>query len=191
MAIQYAKDILTVGLILFAVIDILGSIPVLVDIKQKAGHIHSAQATLSASFIMVLFLLTGESLLGFIGIDVASFAIAGSIVIFALGLEMVLGIDIFKADAIDPKSASIVPIAFPLVAGAGTLTTILSLKTQYSIDVIAIAVVVNAAIVYGVLKSVPFIERRLGNQGIQVLRRVFGIILLAISIKLFKTNIWL
>jgi len=182
------KDFITVSLILFAVIDILGSIPVLVDIKRKTGTIQSRNATLAAGIIMILFLLIGEQLLGFIGIDIASFAIAGSIVIFLIGLEMILGMDIFKSDPSD-NSASIVPIAFPLVAGAGTLTTILSLKAEYNIGVIVGGILFNLLIVFLVLKTVPFLERKLGQGGINVLRRIFGIVLLAIAIKLFKSNL--
>lgn len=184
----FFKEIMTVSLILFAVIDILGSIPVLVDIKTKVGFIHSAKATYTAGFIMLLFLVLGESLLGFIGIDTASFAVAGSIVIFLIALEMILGINIFKSEGGDPSNASIVPIAFPLIAGAGTLTTILSLKSEYDYWAIGIGIILNLMLVYGVLRSVPYLEKKLGNGGIDVLRRIFGIILLAISIKLFKTN---
>lgn len=183
------KQVATVSLILFAVIDILGSIPVLVDIKSKVGSIHSSRATYTAGFIMILFLFVGESLLHLIGIDVASFAVAGSIVIFLIGIEMILGISIFKSDGAQASNASIVPIAFPLIAGAGTLTTILSLKAEFSMLPIIIGILLNLAVVYMVLKFVPFIEKKLGSQGIDVLRRIFGIVLMAIAIKLFKTNL--
>ncbi len=183
------KQIATVSLILFAVIDILGSIPVLVDIKSKVGTIHSKKATYAAGLIMILFLFVGESMLHLIGIDVASFAVAGSIVIFLIALEMILGITIFKSDGQDASNASIVPIAFPLVAGAGTLTTILSLKAEFSMLPITIGILLNLLIVFLVLNFVPFIERKLGAQGIDVLRRIFGIVLMAIAIKLFKSNL--
>ncbi len=183
------KEIITVSLILFAVIDILGSIPVLVDIKTKVGNIHHAKATYTAGFIMLLFLVLGESLLGLIGIDTASFAVAGSIVIFFIALEMILGITLFKSDGNNASNASIVPIAFPLIAGAGTLTTILSLKAEYHYWVIGVAILLNLLLVYFVLKFVPYLEKKLGQGGIDVLRRIFGIILLAIAIKLFKTNL--
>lgn len=185
----FLKEITTVSLILFAVIDILGSVPILVDIKQKVGRIRSFTATITAGTIMILFLLTGDQLLSLIGIDVASFAVAGSIVIFLMGLEMILGINIFKSEDVDPKSASIMPIAFPLIAGSGTLTTILSLRSEYDYSVIAVSIFINLSIVFLVLKGLPFIEKILGKQGIEVLRRIFGIILLAIAIKLFKTNV--
>jgi len=181
------KDTLTISLVLFAVIDILGSIPVLVDIKSKVGSINSTKATGVSGVIMLLFLLVGESLLGFIGIDTASFATAGALVIFFIALEMILGISLFKSDSSVASNASIVPIALPLIARAGTLTTILSLKAEYDMMPISIAIVVNLLLVFGVLKSVPFLERKLGNGGIDVLRRIFGIVLMAIAIKLFKT----
>lgn len=181
------KEILTISIVLFAVIDILGSIPVLVDIKSKVGSIHSRKATWTAGLIMLLFLFTGESLLNFIGIDTASFATAGSIVIFFIALEMILGITLFKSDGAVAENASIVPIAFPLVAGAGTLTTILSLKADYSLLPIGIGIVLNLLLVYTVLRCVPWLERKLGQGGIDVLRRIFGIVLLAIAIKMFKT----
>ncbi len=185
------KEITTVSLILFAVIDILGSVPILVDVKQKVGKIRSLTATITAGSIMLLFLFTGDQLLSLIGIDIPSFAVAGSIVIFLMGLEMILGVDIFKSDAVDPQSASIVPIAFPLIAGSGSLTTILSLRAEYDYWVIATGICINLAIVFGVLKGLPVIEKILGKHGIEVLRRIFGIILLAIAIKLFKTNVFL
>ncbi len=187
----FFKEILSVSLILFAVIDILGSIPVLVDIKSKVGQIHTAKATYTAGIIMLLFLLIGESLLKIIGIDIPSFAVAGSIVIFIIALEMILGISLMKSDDANPSNASIVPIAFPLIAGAGTLTTILSLKAEYSQMTIALGIFLNLILVYFVLRSVPYLERKLGSGGIDILRRIFGIVLLSIAIKLFKTNLFL
>tara|TARA_B110000438_G_scaffold283029_2_gene310627 strand:+ start:66 stop:629 length:564 start_codon:yes stop_codon:yes gene_type:complete len=182
------NDVLTVTLTLFAVIDILGSIPIILGLKAKMGHIQSEKATLVAGVIMILFLFVGERILNLIGIDVASFALAGAFVIFLLALEMILNIELFKSDE-DDTSGSIVPIAFPLIAGSGTLTTLISLRSTYSINDIVVGVVVNLLFVYLVLKSTVKIERILGKGGINVLRRVFGIILLAIAIKLTKLHI--
>ena len=182
------NDILTVTLTLFAVIDVLGSIPIILGLKAKTGYIQSEKATLVAGLIMVLFLFLGEQILNLIGIDVASFALAGAFIIFLLALEMILNIELFKSDEND-TSGSIVPIAFPLIAGSGTLTTIISLRSSYSINNIIVGVLINLFFVYLVLKSTGKIERLLGKGGINVLRRVFGIILLAIAIKLTKIHI--
>ena len=182
------SDVLTVTLTLFAVIDVLGSIPVIVGLKSKMGHIQSGKATLVAGVIMVSFLFVGERILTLIGIDLASFALAGAFVIFLLALEMILNIEIFKSDEGD-TSGSIVPIAFPIIAGSGTLTTLISLRSTYSINDVVVGVLVNLLFVYLVLKSTGKIERVLGKGGINVLRRVFGIILLAIAIKLTKLHI--
>ena len=182
------KSILSVTLILFAVIDILGSIPILVNIREQSGKIRSEAATLVAGSIMIIFLYTGESLLGLIGIDIASFALAGAVVMAIIALEMILGINIFKEDP-DPKVASIVPIAFPLIAGAGTLTTLISLRVEFDITEILVGILINLVLVYLVLRSIPLISRILGSGGLSVLRRIFGIILLAIAIKIFKTYI--
>lgn len=181
------KEILSVSLILFSVIDILGSLPIVISLRKKAGHIQSGKATLIAGVIMVGFLFLGEAILNLFGLDIASFAIAGSIVIFLLGVEMVLGIDLFKEDA-DAKSSSVVPLAFPLIAGAGTLTTILSLRAEFEAWNILIGIVVNLLFVFIVLKASNWLEKKLGAGGASVLRKVFGIILLAIAVKLFKTN---
>ncbi len=169
-------------------IDILGAIPIILSIRQKVKHIESEKATLAAGFLMVIFLFIGENLLNLFGIDVSSFAVAGSIVIFIIALEMILGIDIFRTDP-DEKSGSIIPIAFPIIAGSGTLTTIISLKAVYQIQNILIGVVLNLVIVYTVLKSTKHIERVLGKSGLILVRKFFGIVLLAIAEKLFKTNI--
>ncbi len=182
------SDVLTVTLTLFAVIDILGSIPIIVGLKSKMGYIQSEKATLVAGVIMILFLFVGERILSLIGIDLASFALAGAFVIFLLALEMILNIELFKSDEGD-TSGSIVPIAFPLIAGSGTLTTLISLRSTYSINDIVVGVVVNLLFVYLVLKSTGKLERLLGRGGINVLRRVFGIVLLAIAIKLTKLHI--
>ncbi|WP_143959695.1 MarC family protein [Litoribacter populi] len=184
------KEILSVTLILFSVIDILGSIPIIINLRQKVGHIQSEKATMAAGVLMVLFLLIGKSILNLFGIGVDDFAIAGALIIFALGAEMILGIEIFKPDPSATSSASIVPIAFPLIAGAGTLTTILTLKSEFTQLNIGVGIVINLIIVYIVLKSTNWLERKLGKTGLDVLRRVFGIILLSIAIKIFKSNLF-
>ena len=181
------KDIFTISMILFAVIDIVGSIPIIVDLRSKMGHIQSEKATIVAAVIMIAFLFVGEEILKLIGIDANSFAVAGSFVLFFLALEMILGIRLYKED--NPSTASIVPIAFPLIAGAGTMTTILSLRAAYDKINIIIAIVINVVVVYGVLKSSGKIERLLGTNGLGVIRKVFGVILLAIAVKLFAANI--
>ncbi len=181
------KEIFTVGMILFAVIDIVGSVPIIIDLRQKVGHIKSEKASIVAMLLMIAFLFLGESILNVIGIDVSSFAIAGSFVLFFLALEMILGIKLYKDDI--PETASIVPIAFPLIAGAGTMTSLLSLRAEYEVQNIIVAIVLNIIVVYAVLKLSTKIERILGSGGIAILRKVFGIILLAIAIKLFRTNV--
>ena len=179
-------EIMSASMILFAVIDIVGSIPVIIDLKQKVGKIQSEKASLVALVIMVVFLFVGESILSLIGIDVNSFAIAGAFILFFLALEMILGIRLYKDD--DPKTASIVPIAFPLIAGAGTMTALLSLRAEYAVQNIIVAIMVNIILVYTVLKLSARIEKLLGSGGIAILRKVFGVILLAIAVKLFRTN---
>lgn len=184
------KEILSVTLILFSVIDILGSIPIVINLRKKVGHIQSGKATIAAGILMGLFLLLGASILNLFGIGVEDFAIAGALILFALGAEMILGIEIFKPDTeASATSTSIVPIAFPLIAGAGTLTTILTLKSEFSQVNIAVGIVINLMIIYAVLKSTNWLERKLGQTGLDVLRRIFGIILLSIAIKIFKSNI--
>jgi multiple antibiotic resistance protein len=181
------KEIATVGMVLFAVIDIVGTIPIMVDLKAKHGHIESEKASLVAGMIMIIFLFVGEELLNLIGIDVHSFAVAGSFVLFFLALEMILGIRIYRDE--ESSSASIVPIAFPLIAGAGTMTTLLSLKAQYQTLNIIIAIVLNIIVVYIVLKSSAKIEKMLGKNGLGVIRKAFGVVLLAIAVKLFAGNV--
>ncbi|MFY8069733.1 MAG: MarC family protein [Flavobacterium sp.] len=181
------KDVFTIGMILFAVIDIVGSIPIIVDLRSKMGHIQSEKATIVAAIIMIAFLFVGDEILKLIGIDANSFAVAGSFVLFFLALEMILGIRLYKED--NPSTASIVPIAFPLIAGAGTMTTILSLRAVYANINIIIAIIINVIVVYGVLKSSGKIERLLGNNGLGVIRKIFGVILLAIAVKLFAANV--
>jgi multiple antibiotic resistance protein len=181
------KQILPATMILFAVVDIIGSIPLIISLRQKAGHIESEKASIVSAIIMIAFVFVGESILSVIGIDVYSFAVAGAFVIFALALEMVLGITLFKEDA--PESAAVFPLAFPLIAGAGSLTSILSLKSQYATINIVIAIIINIVVVYLVLKSSEKIEKVLGNTGIQIIRKIFGVVLLAIAVKLFASNI--
>jgi len=185
------REILSVTLILFSVIDILGSIPIIINLRKKVGHIQSEKATIAAGVLMVLFLLLGKSILNLFGIGVEDFAIAGALIIFALGAEMILGIEIFKPDPdASSTSTSIVPIAFPLIAGAGTLTTILTLKSEYAQVNIGVGIVLNLVVIYIVLKSTNWLERKLGQTGLDVLRRIFGIILLSIAIKIFKSNVF-
>mgnify|MGYP003632741365 FL=1 len=172
-------------------IDILGSIPIVINLRKKVGHIQSGKATIAAGVLMVAFLLVGKSILSLFGIDVEDFAIAGALIIFAIGAEMILGIELFKNDPeASSTSTSIVPIAFPLIAGAGTLTTILTLKSEFGQANIAIGIILNLIIIYAVLKSTHFLERKLGKTGLDILRRIFGIILLSIAIKIFKTNLF-
>lgn len=181
------KEIITVGMVLFAVIDIVGTIPIVVDLRTKHGHIESEKASLVAGLIMIVFLFIGEEFLNLIGIDVHSFAVAGSFVLFFLALEMILGIRLYRDEA--ASSASIVPIAFPLIAGAGTMTTLLSLKAQYQTLNIVVAIVLNVIVVYIVLKSSAKIEKMLGENGLGVIRKAFGVVLLAIAVKLFAANV--
>jgi len=181
------KEIITATMILFAVIDIIGSIPIIIDLRQKVGHIQSEKASVVAMLIMILFLFLGTQILKLIGIDVYSFAVAGSFVLLFLALEMILGIQLYKDDA--PETASVVPLAFPLIAGAGTMTTILSLKAEFYTINIVIAIILNMVFVYAVLKSSNKIEQFIGKGGINVVRKIFGVILLAIAVKLFASNI--
>jgi multiple antibiotic resistance protein len=183
-----AKEILTISFTLFAVIDMVGNIPVLATLRAKmGGEIRSLQATLASGGLMILFLLVGKQFLNILGLDVQSFAVAGSIVIFIIGLEMVLGLEFFKQDG-NPKSGSVVPIAFPLIAGSGTLTTIMSLKANYNDINIFISILINCIVIYLVLKSLKWIEKILGPNGMVVIRKFFGVILLAIAVKIFGSN---
>lgn len=181
------KEIITASMILFAVIDIIGSIPIIISLRSKVGHIQSEKASLVATVILVAFLFVGEEILNLIGIDVNSFAVAGSFIIFFLAIEMILGITLYKDDA--PETASVVPIAFPLIAGAGTMTSLLSLRAEYYVENIIIAIFINIIVVYIVLKFSARIEKVLGKNGLSVIRKVFGVILLAIAVKLFAANI--
>jgi len=183
------REIISVTMILFAIIDILGAIPVIIQLRQRAGHIESEKASIVVLILMVVFLFVGDKLLDVIGLDIASFAIAGSLVIFFIAMEMILGIHLFKsADDELSNTVSIVPLAFPLIAGAGTMTTLLSLKSQYQTQDILVGIVINTLFVYLVLKNVQWLEKLFGKTGIEILRKAFGIILLAIAIKLFRSN---
>ncbi len=180
------KEILTVTTVLFAIIDIVGSIPIIIQLRNKAGHIESEKASIVAMMLMIMFLYIGESMLRVIGLDVSSFAIAGSFIIFILAVEMILGINIFKDPV--PETVSIIPLAFPLIAGAGTMTTILSLKAEFQTQNIIVGILINTVFVYLVLKNTYRLERILGRTGVGILRKAFGVILLAIAIKLFRSN---
>jgi multiple antibiotic resistance protein len=186
MNVNY-REIATATMVLFAVIDILGSIPVIIGLRAKFGHIQSGKASLVSAAIMIAFLFVGDEILKLVGIDANSFAVAGSFVLFFLALEMILGIRLYKEDK--STSASIVPIAFPLVAGAGTMTTLLSLRAEFFSINIIIAIILNIILVYLVLKSSAKIEKILGDNGLNIIRKVFGIVLLAIAVKLFATNV--
>lgn len=183
------KEIFAAFMILFAVIDIVGNIPIIVDLRKKAGHIQSGKASIIAGAIMIFFLFIGENILSLIGIDVNSFAVAGSFVLFFIALEMILGISIYKDDGSTSSTASIFPLAFPLIAGPGSLTTLLSIKSEYSTENIIIAIILNVIFIFIVLKTSKKIEKILGPNGIQIIRKVFGVVLLAISVKLFTSNI--
>jgi len=181
------KQLITVTFTLFAIIDIIGSIPILISLKTKLGGINELRATLISGGLMILFLLIGEPFLNLLGLDVGSFAVGGSIVIFILGLEMVLGMEFFKSET-EVRAATVVPIAFPLIAGSGTLTTIISLKANYEQTTVFLAILINLIIVYMVLKSLRFIERMLGPAGMIAIRKFFGVVLLAIAVKIFAAN---
>ena len=181
------KELITVSFTLFAIIDIIGSIPILITLQSKIGQIRALRATLISGGLMILFLFIGEPFLNLLGLDVGSFAVGGSIVIFILGLEMVLGLEFFKSEK-DIRASTVVPIAFPLIVGSGTLTTIISLKANYDQTTVLLAIVVNLIVVFVVLKSLRFIERILGPAGLIAVRKFFGVVLLAIAVKIFATN---
>jgi len=183
------KQIFTAFMVLFAVIDIIGNIPIIIDLRKKVGHIQSEKASIIAGGIMILFLFLGQSLLSVIGVDVNSFAVAGSFILFFIALEMILGITLYKDDGDGAITATVFPLAFPLIAGPGSLTTLLSLRAEFEIQNIIIAVLLNVVFIYIVLKTSSRIERLIGPNGIKIIRKVFGVILLAIAIKLFAANI--
>lgn len=174
--------------VLFAVIDIIGSIPIIIKIKEKSGDIHALRASIVSMFIMIGFLLLGESILNLFGVDIRSFAVAGAIILFAMALEMIMGLHLFR-DEVTGKTASIVPLAFPIIAGAGTMTSLVSLKAEYQEVNILLAIVINVALIFIVLKLTKRIEKLLGPGGLAILKKVFGIILLAIAVKLFTSNL--
>ena len=183
------KEIFTAFMVLFAVIDIIGNIPIVIDLRKKVGHIQSEKASIIAGVIMILFLFLGKTILSLIGIGVNSFAVAGAFILFFIALEMILGITLYKQDEHTAMTASIFPLAFPLIAGPGSLTTLLSLRAEYRIENIIVAVVLNVLIIFIVLKTSARIERVIGQNGINIIRKVFGVILLAIAVKLFAHNI--
>jgi multiple antibiotic resistance protein len=186
------KEILTATMILFAVIDIVGSLPIIISLREKAGHIQSGMASIIAAVLMISFLFIGKQILSLIGINVNEFAVAGSLILFFLALEMILGITLFREDEdSSPKLASVFPLAFPLLAGPGSLTTLLSLRSEYDIQNIIIAIIINIIFIYIVLKTSGKIQRAIGKNGIIIIRKVFGVVLLAIAVKLFTTNIQL
>ncbi len=190
MALQFNfKEIFTVFMVLFAVIDIIGNIPIVIDLRKKMGHIQSEKASIIAGVILILFLFLGKSILNLIGIDVNSFAVAGAFILFFIALEMILGITLYKQEEESTMSATVFPLAFPLIAGPGSLTTLLSLRAEYRIENIIVAVVLNVIIIYIVLKTSSKIERLIGQNGINIVRKVFGVVLLAIAVKLFTHNI--
>lgn len=176
-------------MVLFAVIDIIGNIPIIIDLRKKVGHIQSEKASIIAGIIMISFLFLGKSILNLIGIDVNSFAVAGAFILFFLALEMILGISLYKEEETNSITASVFPLAFPLIAGPGSLTSILSLRAEYDTVNIIIAIIINIIFMYIVLKTSTKIERLIGKNGINILRKIFGVILLAIAVKLFATNI--
>jgi multiple antibiotic resistance protein len=186
------QEFLTLTFTLFAVIDVVGSVPMLISMKEKMGGINAWKVTLISGALMVLFFFIGKPFLNILGVDIKSFAVAGSIVIFILGLEMVLGIEFFKADKNTP-SGTVVPIAFPLIAGSGTLTTIMSLKATFERAdrneyMILLAILINLIVIYVVLRSLNLIEKALGKAGLLAVRKFFGVILLAIAVKVFASN---
>ncbi|MDA9126460.1 MarC family protein [Flavobacteriaceae bacterium] len=183
------KEILTAFMVLFAVIDIVGNIPIIIDLRKKAGHIQSEKASIIAGVIMIIFLFLGDSILKLIGIDVHSFAVAGAFILFFIALEMILGITLYKQEEGTNMNASVFPLAFPLIAGPGSLTTLLSLKSEFHTENIIIAVIVNVIVIFIVLKTSTRIERFIGQNGINIIRKIFGVVLLAIAVKLFTSNI--
>lgn len=183
------NEILKAIMVLFAVIDIIGSIPIIIKIKETSGDIHAMRITVVSLIIMVAFLIAGESLLKLFGVNVESFAVAGAFILFAMAIEMVMGIEVFKETPIKGKSAGIVPLAFPIIAGAGSMTSLISLRAEYAMINILVAILINMVVVLVVLKLTRRIERLLGQGGVAILKKVFGIILLAISIKLFASNV--
>jgi multiple antibiotic resistance protein len=183
------KEIVTATMVLFAVIDIIGNIPIIIVLRKKVGNIQSEKASIIAGIIMISFLFLGASILKLIGIDVNSFAVAGAFILFFLALEMILGISLYKEEETNSTTASVFPLAFPLIAGPGSLTTILSLRAEFATINIVVAIVINLVFMYIVLKTSTKIEKLIGENGINIIRKVFGVILLAIAVKLFASNV--
>lgn len=183
------KEIFTATMVLFAVIDIVGNIPIIISLRDKAGHIHSEKAAIVAAVVMIIFLFLGESILKLIGININEFAVAGALILFFIALEMILGVTLFKEDESTSELAAIFPLAFPMLAGPGSLTTLLSLRAEYSLTNVISAILINIVVVYIVLKTSARLQKFLGKNGIIVIRKVFGVILLAIAIKLFTENV--
>lgn len=183
------KEIFTASMVLFAVIDIVGNIPIVISLRKKAGHIHSEKASIIAAIVMILFLFLGEEILNLIGINVNEFAVAGSFILFFIALEMILGITLFKDDGSSPDMASVFPLAFPMLAGPGTLTTLLSLRAEFALENVIISIILNVIVIYVVLKTSSKLQNILGKNGIGIIQKVFGVILLAIAVKLFAANI--
>lgn len=182
------KEIFSAFIVMFAVIDILGSVPIIIGMKQNNKHFSPFSAAVISFAILVAFLYLGQALLGLFGVDISSFAVAGALVLLVLAIEMIFGIQIFKDDG-PTNSATIVPIVFPLIAGAASLTTLLSLRAEYHNENIIIALLLNIIIVYFVLSNLDFISSKIGKGGIYVMRKFFGIILLAIAVKLIVSNL--
>ncbi|SDW89876.1 MarC family protein [Aequorivita viscosa] len=183
------KEIATATMVLFAVIDIIGGIPIIIGLREKAGKIHSGKASIIAMIVMIVFLILGEKILKLIGIDVSEFAVAGALILFFIALEMILGVTLFKEGDENPNMASYFPLVFPLLAGPGSLTTLISLRAEYALENIIVAIVVNIIIIYAVLKTSGRLQRFLGTNGIAIIKKIFGVILLAIAVKLFTSNI--
>ncbi len=183
------KEITAATMILFAVIDIVGNIPIVIKLRKKAGHIQSAKASIVALVIMIAFVFLGERILNVIGVQVNEFAVAGSFILFFIALEMILGITLFKDEEVSPKTVTVFPLAFPLLAGPGSLTSLVALRAEYKIENIIVAITINILLIYIVLKTSRHIERFMGKNGIAVIQKVFGVILLAIAVKLFTANI--
>jgi multiple antibiotic resistance protein len=183
------KEIFSATMVLFAVIDIIGNIPIIIELRKKVGHIQSEKASVIAGLILIAFLFLGKSILNVIGIDVNSFAVAGSFILFFLALEMILGISLYKEEETNALTASVFPLAFPLIAGPGSLTSILSLRAEYQTINIVIAIVINVIFMYIVMKTSSKIEKLIGQNGIKIIQKIFGVILLAIAVKLFTSNI--
>src|SRR5690606_12044085 len=183
------KEIVSATMVLFAVIDIIGSIPIIIGLREKAGHLNSGRASIIAAVVMIIFLFLGESILNLIGVSVNEFAVAGAFILFFIALEMILGITLFKEGNTTPRVASVFPLAFPLLAGPGSLSTLVFLRAEYYAENIIIAIILNSLVVYAVLKTSSTLEKLLGQNGIVIIQKIFGVILLAIAVKLFTSNI--